>query len=95
MSEPDPYEKVTGLLADATERLVEYAGVWRAAIERNARGEYAADDLLVDMQALWGMSIRDATRVGAALLEAAAPLVRTDTFTSEGGSEGDGEPTED
>lgn len=75
MSDDDPYDKVTAAFADASERLVEYADVWRSAIARNASGSYAADDLLVDLQALWGMSIRDAARVGAAVVESMAAAV--------------------
>ena len=55
----DPLERVTEVFADAGERLVEYADVWRSAIERNARDDYAAEDFLVDLQALWGMGVRD------------------------------------
>lgn len=71
----DAYERVVGLWADASERAVEYADVWRGAIARNAAGEYKSEDLLVDLQALWGMSIRDIARLGAAAVEAVAPLV--------------------
>jgi hypothetical protein len=78
----DPFEKVTAAFADAGERLVEYADVWRSAIERNAAENYAADDLLVDLQTLWGMSVRDVTRVGTAFVETMAPLLGSDAFGS-------------
>jgi hypothetical protein len=79
---PDPFEKVTAALADAGERLVEYADVWRSAIERNAAESYAADDFLVDLQTMWGMGVRDVTRVGAAFVETIAPLLGSDAFGS-------------
>ena len=63
----DPFEKVTAAFADAGERLVEYADVWRSAIVRNAAEDYAADDFLVDLQTIWGMSVRDVTRAGTAV----------------------------
>jgi hypothetical protein len=69
----DRTDQVTRALADVSERLTDYADVWRRAIERNARSAYGADDFLVDLQTLWGMSIRDFARVGFALAEAFAP----------------------
>lgn len=75
-------EKVTAVFADASERLAEYADVWRSAIERNAQDDYAADDFLVDVQALWGMGVRDLARVGAAFVETIAPLPRSDGLGS-------------
>jgi len=91
--EPDPVERVTAAFADIGDRLVEYANVWRSAIDRNAEGAYAADDFLVDLQTLWGMSVRDVARFGAAYVEAVAPLLPEDRFGSpkrpggEGGEE--------
>ena len=85
MSE-DAYDKVTDALADVAERAVDYADVVRSAVERNAAGTYAAKDYLVDLQTLWGMSIRDAARVGSAMVEVMAPLVPTDVFEGDGGS---------
>jgi hypothetical protein len=79
----DAYEKVVGVWADLTERAVEYADVWRSAIDRNGAGDYKSEDLLVDLQALWGMSIRDAARMGAAVIEAVAPLVPDGPFESD------------
>jgi hypothetical protein len=67
------YGDVMGAIADVSERLVEYTSVWRKAIERNARSEYKADDFLVDLQSLWGMSVRDAARISSALLAACTP----------------------
>jgi hypothetical protein len=69
----DPYGDMTNVLGDVGERLGEYASVWRSAIERNAKSEYRADDFLVDLQTLWGMSMRDAVRVTSRVLEAWAP----------------------
>jgi hypothetical protein len=76
----DPFENVVGAVADVGERLVEYAEVWRKAIDRNAAGTYAADDFLVDLQSVWGMSVRDAARVGAAFVDGLAPLLADDAF---------------
>ena len=78
----DPLERVTEVFADAGERLVEYADVWRSAIERNARDDYAAEDFLVDLQALWGMGVRDLARVGAAYVETIAPFLGSDAYGS-------------
>jgi hypothetical protein len=68
-----PYDGVMDAFADVSERLVEYAGVWRKAIERNAKTTYQADDFLVDLQTLWGMSVRDAARITSAVLAACTP----------------------
>jgi hypothetical protein len=59
---------VAAALADMTAALSEYASVWRTAVERNAGGRYEAEDVLVDMQTLWGMTMRDAVRVTSAIL---------------------------
>jgi len=93
MAEPDaegahPYDAVTAAFADVAERAVEYADVWRSAITRNASGAYQPEDALVDVQALWGLAIRDAIRVGSALVEAVAPLIPKDAF----GGRGDADP---
>ncbi|CAN5612655.1 hypothetical protein BH18ACT1_BH18ACT1_12600 [soil metagenome] len=74
----DPLDQVTAAVADVGERLGEYADVWRSAVDRNGRGAYAAEDYLVDLQALWGMSVRDAARIGSAFVEALAPLLPRD-----------------
>ena len=55
----DSYGQLTAAFADLTDRLSEYAGVWRDAIARNAAGTYRADDFLVDAQTLCGMGVRD------------------------------------
>ena len=83
----DPFEQVTAALADASERLVRYAEVWRDAVRRNAEGEYAADDFLVDLQTVWGMGVSDAARVGSAFVEVFAPLLSRDDFGSRERSE--------
>jgi len=51
-------------------------------MERNAAGAYKSENLFVDLQALWGMSIRDAARVGTAVVDAAATLVPDEPFAS-------------
>jgi hypothetical protein len=79
----DAYEKVVGVWADLAERAVDYADVWRSAMERNAAGQYKSEDLLVDLQALWGMSIRDAARVGTAVIDAVATVVPEEPFASD------------
>lgn len=96
MSDPDPYEAVTAAWADLAERAVAYTDVWRSAIERNASGAYRAEDLLVDLQTVWGMGVRDVARVGATVVEAMAPLLGDSGLAADGGSggEGDGEPDE-
>jgi hypothetical protein len=71
----DAYDKVTGAFADASERAVQYANVWKSAIERNAAGTYKSEDLLVDVEALWGMSVRDAAALGAKVVESLASFV--------------------
>ena len=71
-------EKVTAAWADVSERLEEYVTVWRDAIDRNAADDYAADDWLCDLQTLWGMSVRDAARVSAALIDVIGPLLSPD-----------------
>lgn len=67
------YEDITAAFADLTDRLSEYAGVWRDAIARNAAGTYRADDFLVDAQTLCGMGVRDMVRVASAVLAVSAP----------------------
>jgi hypothetical protein len=57
------------------ERLGDYVHVWREAVERNGNEDYAADDFLVDLQTLWGMSVRDVARFGVAVVDAAGPLL--------------------
>lgn len=68
-----------GAFADAFaaigDRWSEYAEVVRAAALRNADGDYAADDWLVDVERLFGMGLRDAARFGVAAVEAMAPFV--------------------
>ena len=92
MPEPDaegthPYDAVTAAFADVAERAVEYADIWRSAITRNARGAYQPEDALVDVQALWGLAVRDATRVGSAFVESLAPLIPKDAFSGGGDAE--------
>lgn len=82
MAKDDPFEQVTAAFADAGERLVEYADVWRQAIKRNAESEYAADDFLVDLQTVWGMGVRDVARAGSAFIEVLAPLLPRDDLGS-------------
>lgn len=69
----DSYEEVTAAFADLTDRVFEYAGVWRDAIARNAAGTYRADDFLVDAQTLCGMGVRDMVRAVSAVLAVSAP----------------------
>ena len=68
-----------GPLADAWavmgERMVDYAAVWRSAVERNADGTYAAENFLIDVEQIWGMTLGDAARFGAAVVDAAGPLL--------------------
>jgi hypothetical protein len=73
--ETDPLAALASVWAAIGERTENYLSVWRTAIDKNAKGEYAADDLLVDLQSLWGMSIGDAARFGAAVVDAVGPLV--------------------
>jgi hypothetical protein len=85
--EEDPFDRVTAAVADVGERMGEYAAVWRSAVDRNSRGDYKADDYLVDLQALWGMSVRDAARIGSALVEAIGPLLPRDVPAEPSGRE--------
>jgi hypothetical protein len=66
----EPLARVADALAAASRGLAEHAEVWRSAVERNAAGEYAADDALADWQTLWGLALRDAATVWAALFDA-------------------------
>ena len=77
-----PYDRATAALADLAERAVEYADIWRSAISRNAAGDYKPEDALVDVQALWGLGIRDLARMGSAMVEMLAPAVPKDAFAS-------------
>ena len=69
----EPRDEVMAAFADVGERLVEYAAVWRKAIERNANSAYQADDFMVDLQTLWGMSVRDAAHITSVFLAALKP----------------------
>jgi hypothetical protein len=73
--EGDPMAALASVWASIGERTEDYVSVWRNAIESNGKGEYAAEKLLVDLQSLWGMSIGDAARFGAAVVDALGPLV--------------------
>jgi hypothetical protein len=86
-----PYDAATSVFADLAER--EYADIWRKAISRNAAGDYKPEDALVDVQALWGLSVRDLARTSSAMLEALAPLLPTDAFS--GGTSSESAPTTD
>jgi hypothetical protein len=68
---------LAGLWGDVGDRVGDYVAVWRTAVQRNGDDDddYAAADLLADVETLWGMAIGDAARVGAALLDAAGPLL--------------------
>jgi hypothetical protein len=80
----DPFDQVAAAVADVGERLGQYAEIWQSAVDRNNRGEYKADDYLVDLQALWGMSVRDVARIGSALIEVVGPLLPRDIPDSSG-----------
>lgn len=80
--EEHPYDAATAAFADVAERAVEYADIWRKAITRHAAGDYKPEDMLVDVQALWGLSARDAARMGSAMVEAVAPMLPKDGFAS-------------
>jgi len=75
VSDPDPIESFAAVWASIGERTGDYVEVWRAAIERNGEGDYAAADLLRDTETLWGMAVSDAARFGVAVVDAAAPLL--------------------
>jgi hypothetical protein len=81
-TEEHPYDAATAVLADLAERAVEYADIWRSAITRNAAGEYKPEDMLVDVQALWGLGVRDAARMGSAMVETLAPLLPKGGFAA-------------
>ncbi len=71
----ESFGPMAGAWAAVGERMADYAAVWRSAAERNADGTYAAEDLLVDVEQIWGMTLGDAARVGAAVVDAAGPLL--------------------
>jgi len=74
----DPYERARAAFDDIGERFDEYAAVWKGAVERNGRNEYAADDFMVDLQKLWGMSVRDAVTATAAVVDLMASVLARD-----------------
>ena len=71
----DSFGPMAGAWAVMGERMADYAAVWRSAVNRNADGTYAAEDFLVDLEQIWGMTLGDAARVGAAMVDAAGPLL--------------------
>jgi hypothetical protein len=73
--DPDPIASLAAVWASIGERTGDYVAVWRRAIDRNGKGDYAAADLLQDTETLWGMTIGDAARFGVAVVDAVAPLV--------------------
>jgi hypothetical protein len=75
VSEPDPIASLAAVWASIGERTEDYVEVWRHAIDRNGRGDYAAADLLKDTETLWGMTLSDVARFGVAVVDAAAPLL--------------------
>ena len=80
----DPFRPLAESWAGIGKQLAAYSEVWRAAIVRNAEGTYVAHDYLVDLETLWGMSLRDAARVAATCVDLIAPIVAN--VTSEPGS---------
>ena len=86
----DPFDQVAAAVADVGDRIGEYAAVWRSAVDRNNRGEYKADDSLVDLQALWGMSVRDVARIGSAVVDVVGPLLPRDVSADPPGRGPDG-----
>jgi hypothetical protein len=91
-TEEHPYDVATAALADLAERAVEYADIWRKAITANASGDYKPEDMLVDVQALWGLGVRDAARMGSAMVEALTPILPKDGFAT---GSADAGPTSD
>jgi hypothetical protein len=86
----DPFDRVAAAVADVGERVGEYTAIWREAVERNNAGNYKAEDYLVHLQALWGMSVRDAAKLGSAFVEAIAPLLPRDAPAGEEGEAKEG-----
>lgn len=74
MSE-DPVDAVAAFWAKAGKRTQQYLDVWSRAAAKNAAGDYSADDLMVDLEKVWGMSIADATAYGAGMLAQLSSLV--------------------
>jgi hypothetical protein len=75
----DPFERFKASFDDVGERVDEYSTVWKSAIERNGRNEYRADDFMVDLQKLWGMSVRDVVSAGAAVVDLMAAVWERDS----------------
>ena len=71
----ESFGPLAGAWAVMGERMGDYAAVWRSAVERNAEGTYAAENFLVDVEQIWGMTLGDAARFGAAVVDAAGPLL--------------------
>ena len=72
----DPIDRIAALVGDAVERLEGYSRIAMGAAERNARGEYGADDLLADVQAVWQQVVRDTATATANLIDALAGTER-------------------
>ena len=87
----DPLVSLAAVWASIGERTQDYVEVWRSAIERNADDDYAARDLLEDVEALWGMTIGDVARFSAAIVDAAGPLLAG--FVDDG-PKADADPTD-
>lgn len=71
----DPVDAVAAFWAKAGNRTQQYLDVWSAAAAKNAAGEYSADDLMVDLEKVWGMSIADATAYSAGMLAQLSSLI--------------------
>lgn len=57
-------------LARLTERAQEYAGIWKAAADRNAARAYKPEDWFDDVNRTWVMAAEDAARAFAVVVDA-------------------------
>lgn len=71
----EAFGPLAGAWAVMGERMGDYVALWRSAVESNAAGDYAAENFLGDLEQIWGMTIGDAARIGAAVIDAAGPLL--------------------
>ena len=71
----EAFGPLAGAWAVMGERMGDYVAVWRSAVDRNADEDYAAKNFLVDLERIWGMTLGDAARFAAAVIDASGPLL--------------------
>ncbi len=68
----DPIDDLAAFWAQIGERTQQYLEVWMTAAARNAKGDYVASDLMVDLETVWGMGVADAALLATKAIENAA-----------------------